>query len=136
MADPFANVPVDETGPLPIEVASLEFIPKARREFYSRTMAGGFRLTAITADDVASRDAHLDLISAGKLKIFAAGTTRESLAEAEREAAASKKFFEDALARMDAEDETTAKAAFEKKKAAAIAKLEAAWERQRRGSPF
>lgn len=74
--------PVDQSGPLPLTVATLQFIPAEKRAQYKRSMDGSFRLAYVTSDDVDTITAHAD----AKIPIYRPGDSPEAQAARARAA--------------------------------------------------
>jgi hypothetical protein len=102
MSDPVisgdAAAPLDTTGPLPLSVTTLEFIPAHCRQQYHRQMDGSFRLVYVNEADSASFAAHLNEVTSGALKVFLKGTSPASV---EAEAQAQEAMQKEVLAETD-----------------------------------
>ncbi len=117
MIDP-NDVPVATTGPLPLEVETLDYIPMARRHQYERGMDGKLRLGWVSVDDDTNFQAHLNAIASGKVRAIAPGHTPATIAAAEQRTEALSKQAAVELARLDARD-------LEARREEALARLEA-----------
>jgi len=72
---------VDTSGPLPLTVPTLAYIPAERRQNYKRLMDGSFALRFISRDDEESLTAYQENIASGKLPVLMPGETPETVAE-------------------------------------------------------
>lgn len=106
-----AQAPINQNGPLPLDVNTLQFIPAERRGQYERTMTGSFRLAYVHVGDEVNRKAHDTDLLDGKLKMLPDGETPETQLEAARVAEQMQQSFIDELARLEAVDADERKAA-------------------------
>lgn len=74
------NAPLNQSGPLPRNVSTLQYIPDVRHANYARQMDGTFALRFISRDDETSLMAYQDDVAGGKLPVVVAGETPESVA--------------------------------------------------------
>ncbi|HZL28071.1 MAG TPA: hypothetical protein VFC39_16220 [Acidobacteriaceae bacterium] len=82
-----AEAPLDQSGPLPLAVPTLAFIPEDRRKCYARTMDGTFKLAFLNRDDKESVAAYAENIASRKLPVFSPGESPESAAGRDKVAA-------------------------------------------------
>jgi hypothetical protein len=124
--------PVDASGPMPLTVTTLEFIPEERRQQYVRRMDGTFQLAWINADDSNSHTAYLDMVAAGKLQVVPEGMTPAELEQRERERkegeAEALRYLNEMQAAADAKREAELRA----KEDAKLAEIRAEQERRNR----
>jgi len=66
------------TGPLPLTVSTLRYLPVDAQSQYERSPDGSFRLAWLRSNDVASQAAHASLVSEGRFKFLAEGETPAS----------------------------------------------------------
>jgi hypothetical protein len=130
MSDNFANVPVDTTGPLPLVVDSLEFIPPAQRDKYLRTMDGKFKLDYLNEDDPLND--YIEAIGSGKVRVLSPGMNRAGEAAAQRQQDEVLAAFQAEKARLEKADEDAKLARFQAVEAKRRAQFEAEAERRRR----
>jgi hypothetical protein len=76
-----ARAPLDTTGPLPLHVATLQYLEPDVRPQYVRTRAGDFRLAWIVAGDTATHAAAMAEIAAGRIAVYQPGDSPSAAAE-------------------------------------------------------
>ncbi|MEX2182122.1 MAG: hypothetical protein WD771_08775 [Gemmatimonadaceae bacterium] len=117
------DAPLSTAGPLPFRVATLEFIPPARRGQYARQMDGSFAL-AWVEDGGREHLANLEAVANGTLRLFVAGTTAEDARQTIDRQAVLDKAVAVEMARLEAEEVAHKKARLDAKLAQARARHE------------
>lgn len=132
-----AAAPVNTSGPLPLAVNTLAYIPSEHRWRYDRTMEGGFRLGVLNLGDNTHLTTYAQEIKNGAIVVLPEGEDRRWLAEQERIRREQRAAVQAELKRLEDERHAKRVAAMEKQIADERAASERRLEQLRRANrPF